>query len=406
MLGNLRQPLNGTSMRSRISSLTAALVLLGMLGVAPATAAVPIKAGVVVAVVPATVDEGTAVTVEGVYDETGGAPTGAFRFRFGDGAKAFVAASDLDPTFEASAYHAFADDGVYRIVVIVPAGGVDYKGSTKVVVTDVAPVLDPIADIVAAEEVSFGLGVSFTDPGAADAHRITVDWGDGTVDVANLPIGERTPTVAHTYRRRGGPYAASVTIEDIASGASSVRTFSATIVRACAGKPVTIDMRERGVTSVVGTARNDVILGTPADDTIDGRGGNDTICAQGGSDTVYGGSGADELWGEKGQDQMDGGRGPDTLRGGPGADTLQGGDGRDFLDGGGRGDLLFGNAGNDTLMGGSGGDRLSGGSGTDTVHGGGGDDSLDGGGQGDSLFGDAGNDTLMGGTGGDRLYGG
>jgi len=359
MLGTVPEPMIGRPMRSRISVFTAAVLALGLLAPVPAAAAPSIKTGVVVTATPDTLDEGAPVTVDAVYDET-------------------------------------------------------YKGSVAVTVVDVPPVLDPVDDIIAGKGIPYDLGLPFVDPGSADTHQMTVEWGDGAIDTFDLAVGDRTPTTTHTYGSRGGPLAASVTVEDTGNGASSVETFSVMVGRVCAGQPVTIDMRDLAVTAVIGTPGDDVILGTSGSDSIDGEGGDDTVCAQGGDDTVEGGEGADDLRGGAGDDVLGGGPGDDELRGGPGFDHLDGDEGDDYLDGGGHDDSVFGNDGNDTLRGGYGEDRLIGGLGDDELNGGGGNDVLRGAAgndvlrganAADELFGGAGDDVLLGGRGPDHLEG-
>jgi Ca2+-binding RTX toxin-like protein len=401
--------------RSRIPALIGTVALLsGVPAAIPASATPPIRAGVTVTAVPLTIDEGETLAVEAVYDETGGEPTGDFLFLFGDTSSDTVAPVDLDPTYRAATTHTFADDGEYVVIVRVPVGSATYRGVERVTVGDVSPVLDAIPDAIAGKGLDFDLEVSFTDPGVEEEHTITVDWGDGSSDVVGLDVGSRSLTVTHVYSRVGGPFAATVTVEDVGNGADSVESFGVTVAKACGGKPVTIDMRKLAVTTVTGTAGDDVILGTPGDDVIDGGDGNDTVCGKGGDDRIDGQGGNDDLRGGTGGDVLIGGDGDDELRGGPGTDHLDGDDGADYLDGGGHDDSVFGDAGNDILRGGYGNDRLIGGLGDDDLNGGGGndeirgaagDDVLRGGNAADRLFGGTGDDVLLGGNGPDVLEG-
>ncbi len=122
--------------------------------------------------------------------------------------------------------------------------------------------------------------------------------------------------------------------------------------------------------------------------------------------TIDGTAGDDILVGTSGADVMDGGAGNDRLNGGDGDDIILGGDGNDFLYGDGGDDQLFGGAGNDTLVGHSGNDEIHGGDGNDGVFGGGGHDRIFGGAGNDTLYGDGGNDYIDGGEGDDKLFGG
>ncbi len=75
------------------------------------------------------------------------------------------------------------------------------------------------------------------------------------------------------------------------------------------------------VTTMVGTAKHDVIAGTRGRDVIAGLGGNDTLKGLRGNDLLCGGPGRDRLFGGRGRDRLLGGPGKDELRGGPGKDV-------------------------------------------------------------------------------------
>jgi Ca2+-binding RTX toxin-like protein len=214
------------------------------------------------------------------------------------------------------------------------------------------------------------------------------------------------------------------------------------------------------VTTIDGTANNDVITGTSGpdvinglegDDIIKGLGGDDVICGGPGNDIIYGDAGNDVLFGDYivdyetdnydanaitgGHDKLYGGGGEDSLVGdyietGPGNDKVTGGNdelyggyGNDFM----FGDFIYGGDGNDNITGGN--DKLNGGAGEDSMVGDyiygniesnplagghytdtlrGGDDILRGGAHddflfGDHVYGDDGDDEVIGGN--DKLYG-
>lgn len=140
--------------------------------------------------------------------------------------------------------------------------------------------------------------------------------------------------------------------------------------------------------TILGTARGDLISA--------GRGGS-TILAYAGNDTIFG-SGL--------EDHITGGAGDDRIIAQWGQDTILGGPGRDMIRAGGMNDVVMAGEDNDTVMGEEGDDRLSGQSGNDTILGGVGNDRIDGGPGDDYLAGDAGDDRLFGATGNDRLFGG
>jgi len=74
-------------------------------------------------------------------------------------------------------------------------------------------------------------------------------------------------------------------------------------------------------TTVLGTAKNDILFADPQGSAITGLGGNDTLAGGIGDDTLDGGNGADSLNGGSGDDRLIGGVGSDTLDGGSGVDV-------------------------------------------------------------------------------------
>ena len=103
-----------------------------------------------------------------------------------------------------------------------------------------------------------------------------------------------------------------------------------------------------------------------------------------------------EIVGTPGDDQLEGTPGNDLIYGLGGNDTIFGGAGDDCIDGGLGNDEITGDRGNDIIMGGGGNDVVEGGTGNDIIMG----NSSD-----DQILGDFGNDELDGGPGNDRIKG-
>ncbi|WP_172329007.1 calcium-binding protein [Mangrovicoccus sp. HB161399] len=171
----------------------------------------------------------------------------------------------------------------------------------------------------------------------------------------------------------------------------------------------------RGIETIIGTARADLIRGDDIGNTLHGgnkadrlygMGGNDYFLAGNGNDTIGAGDGNDTLMGGTGRDLLGGGNGNDRLFGEIGADALRGGPGHDYLDGAEDSDGLTGGYGNDTVLGGDGNDTIAGSFGFDSLSGGPGNDLMGGGDDNDTMEGNAGNDSLSGGNGNDYLHGG
>jgi serralysin len=87
----------------------------------------------------------------------------------------------------------------------------------------------------------------------------------------------------------------------------------------------------RGIESVVGGTKGDIISGNLAANTLWGGGGADTLIGRSGNDRLFGQAGHDRLIGGPGRDMLDGGAGNDVLTGGGGADTFVWNGGRDRI---------------------------------------------------------------------------
>ncbi len=153
----------------------------------------------------------------------------------------------------------------------------------------------------------------------------------------------------------------------------------------------------------------DRLFGLDGNDTLDGGSNNDTVHGDAGADSLLGGSGGDVLDGGAQNDTIDAGVGDDTVYGGTGRDMVQLGIGHDRFfddiqnDGEGR-DTVFGGDGHDTIWGECGSDHFHGGNGNDSIRGGAGADQLRGDDGDDTLIGDGGDDYLIGGQGSDLLF--
>src|SRR5205823_1051504 len=84
------------------------------------------------------------------------------------------------------------------------------------------------------ENDSVTLGGSFTDPGALDAHTVTISWGDGSASTTvSLAAGLLSFSgVPHQYRDNNpgdAAYAISVTVTDRDGGLSPAASTSVTV---------------------------------------------------------------------------------------------------------------------------------------------------------------------------------
>jgi Ca2+-binding RTX toxin-like protein len=356
------------------------------------------------------------------------------------------------------------------------------EAATAVRVENVAPVVQQSSVSISA--VKCGEGVvcgdttnpgdwvtlnvaNFTDVGTLDAHRVVINWDDGTISDSSLnpthfsQFKDSTGGVTGSFTAKhrfttGGIFHVTVSVYDDDGGASNVVSTQAWI----AG--VRLDPTTRQL-QIVGTESKDIVnihmvswgrvkvianLGIPygsgngakiyyydADDigsfyivlcdgddqALLGGSDDDSDCHSDddadmnipayieggdGNDHLRGSNGSDVILGGAGRDRIEGRGADDTLSGGVGDDDLDGDNGNDQLDGGDGNDKLSGGRGNDVLLGGAGNDCLGGGDGNDTLSGGAGSDNLAGDDGNDQLDGGDGNDQLDGGCGNDALVGG
>ena len=166
-------------------------------------------------------DEGEPVSFSGVYIDPGLLSIQAVEitWNFGDGASV---TGTLTPT------HAYADDGIYTVTLMVDDGdggtGVD---TLLVTVANVAPTLDPIAgqSVVAGQPLT--LTAAYADPGALDTHTAVIDWGDGFTETLDLAAGLTSFDLAHAYAAAGA-YTVTLTLTDDDGGLDTL-TFLVTV---------------------------------------------------------------------------------------------------------------------------------------------------------------------------------
>jgi hypothetical protein len=106
-------------------------------------------------------------------------------------------------------------------------GMTEYTAS--VMVHNVGPTIDSItapADPVNINDQPVQVAVAFSDPGAADTHDVTWDWGDSSSDTQ---VGASSPSVQdHTYGE-AGVYAVTVSVTDDDRG-SDTATYEFIVV--------------------------------------------------------------------------------------------------------------------------------------------------------------------------------
>jgi hypothetical protein len=160
--------------------------------------------------------EGDAFTFTATVESAFGVPSGTVEFAIDGRAQT----ATLDAAGRATVSTVFADNGTPRVVArYVGATGFDPSASAAI-----SPVVENVAPTVAvmrgpADPVPVGtplnVSASFTDPGVADTHSATTDWGDATTSSAVVVERDGSGSISdsHAYAI-AGVYRPSVSVAD------------------------------------------------------------------------------------------------------------------------------------------------------------------------------------------------
>jgi PKD repeat protein len=130
-------------------------------------------------------------------------PIVSWSWDFGDGATS----SQQNPT------HAYSDSGAYTVrLTVVDSGGLSGSASLQVAVQNAPPTADAGPERSCNVGDTLNFSASFTDPGSADTHTFSWDFGDGST------ASERD--VSHAYAAPG-EYTVTLTVEDDDGGAGT-----------------------------------------------------------------------------------------------------------------------------------------------------------------------------------------
>jgi hypothetical protein len=295
------------------------------------------------------VDEGSAaiVSLGGAFDSSSADIAAGLHYFFSTDASARDAASYAGSGTTASQQFTFDDNGTYTVYARIldkDGGYSDYQ--TTVTVDNVQPTPGVSGPSSGVRQQSLAFNASFTDPGMADTHTVTWDFGDGTIIALHPSTDPGALTPTHTYTS-AGTFLVRFGVRD---DDDATVVFSDSV-------PVTI--------TAAGLIGGDLIIG--------GGAGTDSVVitpSSGGVNVQIGGvsqtfdpTGRIIIRLGDGNDQfniaasiglpllIDGGAGDDTLKGAGGADIILGGLGNDRLMGGAGRDLLIGGSGADRILG-------------------------------------------------------
>ena len=265
--------------------------------VAPAVTSLLTNAG--------TINEGGTITLTGTFTDPGVLDTHGVAIDWGDGSVGSpdigtlqVAAGVL--TFSAS--HAYPDNpageamgGSFAITATVTdKDGGAASQSTPEVVNNLPPAVTSLKlnTGTISEGGSVTLTGTFADPGIADTHAATIDWGDGTpgspdIGTVTLAADVLTFSVSHTYRNNpagvsSGHFAITATVTD-KDGGSAVATTAETVANVA---PTLATLTSSAVTAgKVGPGQPVTLTGTFSDPGI--LDSHSVVVSWGDSTTLY-----------------------------------------------------------------------------------------------------------------------
>ena len=168
-------------------------------------------------------NEGDALSLQlATFTDPSAAETHTAAIDWGDGASTVGTVSESGGAGSVSGAHVYADNSSYTVTIAVTdsVGGVG-TDSLTVAVSNVAPTVDAGPDQSGVGTTQTSLPTAtFTDPGSADTHTATIDWGDGAVTSASINNTEKRVAGQHTYTK-ADTYTVTITVTDDDSGAGS-----------------------------------------------------------------------------------------------------------------------------------------------------------------------------------------
>jgi Ca2+-binding RTX toxin-like protein len=190
--------------------------------------------------------------------------------------------------------------------------------------TSISRLIDGSADIIS---VIISAATVTTSLGVADEETITIDSGDGSLELTTGITATDATSIVVTGDNTVD--LGAVTAGSLASINASALTGAAGLVVESSSSTVAMTLTVNAATSgytgtmsVISGSGNDTLNGTANNDALTGGDGNDTISGNAGDDAINGGNGSDTLNGGAGVDSITGGAGADTMTGGAGADVF------------------------------------------------------------------------------------
>jgi hypothetical protein len=171
--------------------------------------------------------EGDTVDLDGAsFSDPGFGETYTAVVNWGDGTteSVMIAASN----YQLIGDHSYADNGTYLVLLAVNDGSVAVQDSFTVSVLNVAPTVDAGPDRTIDEGESLYVNASFADPGSADTHTATLDWGDGIQEPGVVDGAACAVTGSHLYPDEGTHIVTICVLDD--DGGEGCDSFTLTVV--------------------------------------------------------------------------------------------------------------------------------------------------------------------------------
>jgi PKD repeat protein len=162
------------------------------------------------------VDEGEAVTLPPTtFSDPGSVDTHTVLIDWGDGQVDSI--TPIDPG-EITGSHAYADDGEFTITLTVCDDDEACDSAVlKISVLNVPPMVEAGPDQGIGEGDSLSLNATFIDPGTADKHTASIDWGDGNQGMGAVDSTTGSVSDFHVYRQDGS-YTVAICVQDDDNG--------------------------------------------------------------------------------------------------------------------------------------------------------------------------------------------
>jgi hypothetical protein len=167
--------------------------------------------------------EGQTVPFAASFTDAGVLDTHTATIDWGDGTTGPGTITETAGTGTIAASHAYVNDGVYTIgIVVTDDAGATGSSQARATIANLPPVVGPVGDVTSHQGDLVTVRTIFTDPGIRDAHTATIDWGDGTTGTGSVTEvdGAGIVEASHAYLREG-IYKIGVVVRDDAGAAGS-----------------------------------------------------------------------------------------------------------------------------------------------------------------------------------------